>query len=178
MEVPWKLSEPWLRSVVKRIQKISENCRKRGMQLLYHNHDFEFQKVDGKYILDWIYDLTRGEELQTELDTYWIRVGGEEPAVYVRKYTGRSPVVHLKDYVGQKTENINSLIGNGEEKETRTLLQLRPVGYCCQDVATLVQAAVNAGAQWVIVEQDNPSMDKDSLGCAKMSTEYLLQLKA
>ena len=35
---------------------ISEGCKKHGMTLLYHNHDFEFAKTpDGTYALDQLY---------------------------------------------------------------------------------------------------------------------------
>ena len=70
------------------------------IQLLYHNHDFEFMKVDGKYALDILYDTVSADLLQTELDTCWVNIGGENPAEYIRKYSNRSPVVHLKDFTG------------------------------------------------------------------------------
>ena len=77
---------------------LGETAKKLGMTLLYHNHDFEFAKIDGKYALDVLYDTVPADLLQTELDTCWVNVGGENPAAYVRKYTGRAPVVHLKDF--------------------------------------------------------------------------------
>lgn len=74
-------------------------AREKGMILLYHNHDFEFQKIDGEYGLDILYKRVPADLLQTELDTCWVNVGGEEPAAYIEKYAGRAPVVHLKDFV-------------------------------------------------------------------------------
>ena len=57
--IPWltgpKNAEE-LKSTIERIQKAGERCKARGMQLLYHNHDFEFEKIDGRYILDAYYE--------------------------------------------------------------------------------------------------------------------------
>ena len=70
---------------------LGETAKKLGMTLLYHNHDFEFVKIGGKYALDVLYDTVPADLLQTELDTCWVNVGGEDPSAYVRKYAGRAP---------------------------------------------------------------------------------------
>lgn len=83
------------------------------MTLLYHNHDFEFTKVDGAYALDRMYADIPAALLQTELDTCWVNVAGESPVAYLNKYAGRAPVVHLKDFVmpGKKPAHMYELIG-------------------------------------------------------------------
>jgi len=175
--IPW-LTGPQnaeeLAAVIERIRNAGLRCKEKGMQLMYHNHDFEFKKIDGQYILDAYYQQISPELLQTELDTCWVNVGGENPADYVRKYTGRAPVVHLKDFVGSKTENMYALIGTDSNKEDSVgKFEFRPVGYGRQDVPAILEAAEAAGASWVVVEQDSPSMEKSSMECAKMSMEYL-----
>ncbi len=162
------------------IKTIAAELRKYGMKLGYHNHDFEFAKIDGKNKLDILYADTDPADLQTQVDTCWANVGGENPAEYVKKYTGRAPLVHIKDFVGQKSNNMYGLIDGGktEEVEVKPVVpfELRPVGYGVQDVAAIVKAAEEAGASWVIVEQDNPSMDKTPMECAEMSINYLKSL--
>ena len=106
-----------LEAVIQRFRAIAQRVRQRGMQLLYHNHDFEFNKIGGAYILDTYYREIPAELLQTELDVCWVNVGGEKPAPFVRKYAGRAPVVHLKDFAGEKTENMYGLIGTEEKKQ-------------------------------------------------------------
>lgn len=149
-----------------------------GMTLLYHNHDFEFQKLDGKYALEVLYDTVPASLLQTELDVCWVRVGGEEPAAYVRKYTGRAPVVHLKDYAGGKSEHMYELIGiESEKKETEEKpFEFRPVGSGVQDMPAIIAAAEDAGAAWLVVEQDQPSMGLSPMECAEKSISYLRSL--
>ena len=144
------------------------------MQLLYHNHDFEFEKINDQYILDTYYGEISADLLQTELDTCWVNVGGENPAQYVRKYTGRAPIVHLKDFAGSKTANMYALIGTDAAKEeSSSKFEFRPVGYGKQDFPSILAAAEDAGAGWVVVEQDSPSMGKTPMECAKMSIDYL-----
>ena len=160
---------------------LGEAANKYGMKLLYHNHDFEFVKLDGKYALDVLYDTIPSDLLQTELDTCWVNIGGEDPSDYVRKYTDRAPVVHLKDFF--KSGNVTkmyALIGiDDEETEEKEegVFELRPLGYGLQDVPSLLKASEDAHANWVIVEQDEPSMGKTPMECVEMSINYLKPLK-
>lgn len=161
------------------IREMAENCQKLGLTLMYHNHDFEFATVDGGYILDKYYDEISPELLLPEIDTCWVKVAGVDPAEYVKKYSGRQEVVHLKDFVGSKSANMYGLIGeeNKEKKDTEAgKFELRPVGYGIQDVPSIIVASQEAGAKWLIVEQDKPSMGKTPMECAKMSIDYLKSL--
>lgn len=169
---------PGFDEVVRNAPVIGKAAKEQGMYLLYHNHDFEFDKIDGKYALEVLYDTVPAEVLGTELDTCWVRVGGEEPSAYVRKYTGRAPIVHLKDYTGSKTAHMYELIGiESEEKAPdEKPFEFRPVGYGCQDVPAIIAAAEAAGAKWLVVEQDNPSMGLTPLECAEKSINYLRSL--
>ena len=147
---------------------------KYGLVLQYHNHDFEFEKIDGEYALDILYKEVGPELLQTQLDTCWVNVGGENPSDYIRKYAGRTPTVHLKDFKGSKSENMYELIGIDKKKgDDDGGFELRPVGKGVQDFKSIVAAAKESGAKWFIVEQDNPSMGYDALECAKVSIDYL-----
>ena len=164
---------------VKGIRKIGEAAKELGLQLLYHNHDFEFIKIDGEYALDILYKEVPSEFLQTEIDTCWVNVGGENPAAYIEKYTGRAPIVHLKDFVGSNNGGpLYKLIGIDEEETEakEQTFEFRPVGYGVQDFKAILKASEKAGALWVVVEQDNPSMDKTPLECAEMSINYLKEI--
>jgi len=177
--IPWLVgpkNEAELEATVCRMRAAGALCKEKGIQMLYHNHDFEFEKINGEYILDAYYAKVPADLLQTELDVCWVNVGGENPTVYLRKYAGRAPIVHLKDFAGQKSENMYGLIGAGgsEGKEDPSgKFEFRPVGYGKQDVPSIVAAAEDAGSTWFVVEQDQPSMGRTSLECAEMSIKYL-----
>lgn len=153
------------------IEKIAAEAQRQGITLLYHNHDFEFVKVDGEYALDIMYQNIPA--LQTELDTCWVNVGGEDPAKYVLKYSGRAPVVHLKDFVGEKSDNMYELIGDDKAVAKPSQFELRPVGSGKQDFPAIIAACEQAGTSWIVVEQDSPSGGMTSMECAKVSREYL-----
>ena len=116
--------------------------------------------------------------LETQLDTCWVNVGGENPAEYLLKYAGRANIVHLKDFVGCKAENMYALIGidEDEEKDAKGQFEFRPVGYGLQNFPAILDACEKVGAKWVVVEQDMPTMGKTSLECAEMSINYLRSL--
>lgn len=175
--IPWLTgpnNQEELEQAINSIRNAGERCKARGIQLLYHNHDFEFNKIDGRYILDAYYAEISADLLQTELDVCWVNVGGEKPPVYIRKYSDRAPIVHLKDFSGQKSENMYGLIGGEEKKEDpSSKFEFRPVGYGLQDIPSIIAAADDAGSKWFVVEQDSPSMNRTSMECAEMSIRYL-----
>lgn len=163
--------------VIKNIEMLGKAAKELGIQLLYHNHDFEFMTIGGKYALDILYESVPAEYLQTELDVCWVNVGGENPADYIRKYTGRSPVVHLKDFYGEKSEDMYELIGIEDKKPKRPgNFEFRPVGSGLQDFPSILAAAEDAGATWVVVEQDKPSMGLTPMESIAKSREYLKAL--
>lgn len=171
--------EPGFAAAVRDIAALARKAKENGLQMLYHNHDFEFAKVSGMYGLDFLYEAVPAEVLMTELDTCWVRYAGEDPAAYIRKYAGRCDIVHLKDYVGRKEEGKTpyALIGlNEDEKKAGEVpFEFRPVGYGCQDVPALVSAARESGAKWLVVEQDM-SVGCGSLEAARMSFDTVKPL--
>ena len=167
--------------MVKDICIWGEKAHAAGLTLLYHNHDFEFKKLEnGQCGLDYMYENVPAEYLQTELDQCWVKYAGYDPVEYLQKYSGRSPVVHLKDFYksGEQEGDPYALIGIDEgEKKENTAFEFRPVGYGIQDIPAIIEAAKAAGSKWLVVEQDQPSMGKTPIECAETSMEYLKSLK-
>jgi sugar phosphate isomerase/epimerase len=146
-------------AVVDDIARFGAACRAKGITLLYHNHDFEFARMpDGRFGLDTIFSDVPADLLQTELDTGWIRFSGQDPAEYIRKYAGRAPIVHLKDYA----------MIDGK-------LVYQPVGSGVLDVSAILEASVQAGSRWIVVEQDE-SADRPPMEAVEMSRRYLRSL--
>lgn len=140
--IPWigddmRLNTPGFEQMAAAIPELSTTLSNHGMVLLYHNHDFEFESNEKGYLLDQLYDRVDAKYLQTELDTCWVKVAGENPAAYIRKYSGRCPIVHIKDFT------------------CASPVALAPVGEGLQDIGSLVNAASECGTKWMIVEQDD-----------------------
>jgi len=123
--------------VAKFFDIVGEKCRERGLVFCYHNHDFEFTKFDGVYALDLIYENTSPENLQAEIDTYWVNYAGVNEVEYVLKYAGRCPLVHIKD-----------------RKDSPDRYAFTEVGTGIIDIKGVVSAAEKVGAEWLIIEQD------------------------
>ena len=163
--------------VIENIKKIGAAANELGLTLLYHNHDFEFIKLDGKYALDILYEEVNATLLQTELDTCWVNVGGEVPADYIKKYAGRCPIVHLKDFYGEKSEDMYELIGLEATAPKRPgNFEFRPVGSGVQDFPAILKASEESGALWVVVEQDKATMGLTPIESVEKSREYLRTL--
>ncbi|MBE6551188.1 MAG: sugar phosphate isomerase/epimerase [Ruminococcaceae bacterium] len=164
---------------VELIGKLGESFKAKGITLLYHNHDFEFKKVNGEYGLDYMYRTVSEELLKTELDTCWVRVAGEDPAEYINKYSGRAPIVHLKDYFKSSDKDSGSmyeLIGIKTEKKETSTFEFRSCGNGCQNIEALIKASENAGTKWLIVEQDKPTPGKTPSECVKSSIDYIREI--
>lgn len=155
------------------VAEMSDACKKAkeaGIQVLYHNHDREFLKVGEKYILDIILDTIGYDLIKPELDTCWINIGGENPENFLKKYSGRCPVVHLKDFYYREPVTPTT------EDKKACGFEIRPVGYGRQDIPGILLASEEIGAEWVVVEQDEPALGLDELECAALSREYLARL--
>ena len=162
--IPWlgedrRFGAALYEETIKGIPVISEGCKKHGMTLLYHNHDFEFAKTpDGTYALDQLYAEVPADVLGAEPDTCWIKVGGPDPSEWLKKYSGRCPLVHVKDF-RRKADGVDLLaLGEGE-----------------QDFPTLVKTAKECGAQWLVIEQDDHPYGTP-MGDMKKSLNYLKEL--
>jgi sugar phosphate isomerase/epimerase len=134
----------WLdrpRELVARIQAVALALRQHDIRFGFHNHSSELRALeDGRTFLDLLREV-RAELLWLELDLGWIWQAGADPAEQLDRTVGRCPVVHLKDYASREDRD-DLPIGDGV------------VGY-----DGLVPAAVAAGAEWLVVEQDEVGPD-------------------
>lgn len=153
--------------------------KENGIQMLYHNHDFEFKKFEDKFLLDWLYDSIPADLLQTEIDTCWVKYSGNDPVEYMRKYKGRSEVLHLKDFVCKNLAGgrVYELIGDDESANSKedNGFEFRPVGQGLQDFELILETAEQIGIEYLVVEQDSwPTAT--AFESARQSREYLKTL--
>ena len=88
--------------------------------------------------------------------------------------------MHLKDFVmpGKRPEKMYELIGiQSDQKATEAeAFDFRPLGLGVLNLPKILQACKSVGSQWVVVEQDRPSMGKTALECAEASLKYLASI--
>lgn len=136
------------------LESSGEVTKKAGIQMAYHNHDFEFEKWDEKAtIYDFILENSSSELVKMELDLYWISKTDLDPLSYFEKHPGRFPLWHVKDM--QKDSKGFTEIGNG------TI-----------DFKRIFEARKKAGLKHWFVEQD--TSNKDIFESIKISRDYIL----
>lgn len=170
------------KATVAKIGEVGAKVSEAGFQLLYHNHDFEFVPMaDGTLGYDYIFSSNEKANLQNEIDVCWVDYSGQNPAEYVAKYAGSIPVVHLKDYKleGKLSSAPYALIGistDNSMKDEGGWFEYRPLGEGQVDIPAVIKAAIDGKAQWLCVEQDEPSQGRTRLEGVAKSVEYLRAL--
>ena len=153
-----------------------ELLKKNGIDMCYHNHDFEFETVDGKYKYDIMMEEISREIFKPEFDTCWVRYAGEDPCKYIRSFAGNVRILHLKDFTckGAVKGAVYELIENGKVTKSReeNLFLFKPVGQGVVNFDNVLSAAEDAGIEYLIVEQDR-TYDTPALEAVKQSREFL-----
>jgi len=111
-----------------------------GLRLAYHNHDFEFNMVNGQVAYEMLLSEL-DESILLEVDMYWVKVGGYDPAELVRRLGERAPLLHVKD-------------GPADERDA----PMTAAGDGVLDIPGIV-AAGSEHTEWLIVELDRCATD-------------------
>lgn len=183
--VPWYgreklIGNPEWENTVKLFNDTAKLLAENGIKMCYHNHDFEYEKYEDKYVIDHIFEAV--PELCPEFDTGWVTYAGENPAAYIEKYADKVDIIHLKDFYAKKLKSgpVYALIdenGNAEggtSKEDNGFMY-KACGRGLLDVPAILAAAEKVDAECVIVEFDE-SPENTPLEDAKISREYLKSL--
>lgn len=103
--IPWLPDEArrslatW-REVARKLNRAGEAARARGLSFAYHNHDFEFTRVDGVVPFDLLLAETDPALVAFEMDVFWLVKAGGDPLAYVRAHPTRFAMLHIKDSSG------------------------------------------------------------------------------
>ncbi|MCI9887860.1 sugar phosphate isomerase/epimerase [Micrococcales bacterium 31B] len=151
---------PGMVEYAKTCNTYAEQLRESGIDLYYHNHHIEFAKVKeagNAHILDLIAENSPAMGL--EIDVHWVARGGLDPVRTLHKYAGRTAMVHLKDYrIGTLSEAAFAALQEGDHatfmQEFAGVVQFAEVGEGNLDFASIIPAAIESGAEYLLVEQD------------------------
>lgn len=149
-------------STVAQVQKTCEllneanaNVKAAGMRLLYHNHWFEYEMVEGQPAYQLMLELL-DDDVAFELDTYWVKVGGQDPIAVLNELSARIPLIHVKDgaandpatpmvAVGEGTLDYHAIINAGGDNLTWLIVEL-------DQCATDMMEAVTKSYQYLVAE--------------------------
>jgi sugar phosphate isomerase/epimerase len=137
------MPDPWQKGGAEKYKEFAglletagEKIKKAGLQLCYHNHNFEFQKEGGKYLLEFLYEACKADIVKAEVDAYWVKHAGLDPVEFLQKYAGRVKLVHMKDMTADDKKDF------------------APVGTGSMDIKGIIKVSTKIGVDWFIVEQD------------------------
>ncbi len=130
--------------LARELNEAAKRFRAAGVTLAYHNHSIEFERFNGRTMLEILY--AEAPELDAELDTYWVQKGGADPVRWIETLAGRQQVLHLKDYGMKPFCDCNGSV-------------MMPVGEGNLDWERILDAADRAGVTCWVVEHDGDTSD-------------------
>jgi sugar phosphate isomerase/epimerase len=128
-------SDDQLSSDIAMLNRAAQACAARGIQLLYHNHDFEFAD-DGRVIRALIANTG---PLGFCPDIGWVKKGGADVIGFLDEIKDRIGAVHFKDFATMEHCCDTVILGRGVAPLAETAAWLK----------------TNKTGLWVIAEQDN-----------------------
>lgn len=99
---PWMPKEIFVNAAAasalgRELADIGARLRAQGLQLHYHNHDGEIAVHAGQTIFEHLLAAAAPEFLGAEVDVYWVKFAGQDPAHFLRRLGARCRLIHLKD---------------------------------------------------------------------------------
>lgn len=131
---------------------VAQILRDNGKYFMYHNHNKEFQKLDGKHIFGRLAEDMPADLMGFTVDTFWVQYGGCDPVQWIEDLTGRVPCIHLKDI------DYNH--------------KMTPVGSGNLSWNRIFKAAEASGTEFMLVEQDD-CYNVNPFECMRRSYEFL-----
>jgi sugar phosphate isomerase/epimerase len=152
---------PGWRSLGRELGALAARFADAGVQLGYHNHNWELKPKDGaKTALELLFAEADGSPLTWQADVAWLARGGAVPEEWLHRYSDRLVSAHVKDIAPQGTR----LDEDGWADVGAGVLDWRSLWQTCRD----------CGAQWMVVEHDKPS---DAARSASASFTWLSKLQ-
>lgn len=154
---------------VEKYERLGKIAAQEGQRFLYHNHFQEFQKFNGKTVMDWIAEGTDPAHVNFELDTFWAMRGGCDPVEVMDHLGSRIKMLHQKDFSKESGSPVNLLgeIPEGAKIDGATMGRLSckddfvEIGYGRMDIQSILNKALELGSvEYVILEQDATKLDE------------------
>jgi sugar phosphate isomerase/epimerase len=143
------------------LNETGEKAKKAGLRVGYHNHTFEFKKLDdGTLPYDALLKLTDPELVDFQLDCGWMVYSGYDPIAYLAKYPKRYCSLHIKDLARD-----SGRLGQG-------MIQTTEVGSGTIDWKRIFATAGKTTVGGYYVEQE-PPFARPPLESARISYDYL-----
>jgi len=153
------------REVAVQFNRWGASARQAGMQLLFHNHDYEFKPLEGSTGFAELMEHTDSALVKLEMDIYWAVQAGLEPSEFLKTYADRIKLIHLKDRIAGSPTSYQ-LDASAEH--------FTELGKGSISWPALIEQAHRQGVRYAFVDQDETSIPVlDSL---RQSFQYLQRI--
>lgn len=140
---------------------------KYGMKLTYHNHSFEFRRLeDGRTLFDHLIEKFDKENVTFVLDTYWLQHGGMDIREMIERLKGRVDILHIKDMEACR----NITIGGCQV----AVPYITEIGSGNLNFKSIIPLAEACGVKYFVVEDDR-AVDVGSYDAVKKSADYIIE---
>lgn len=144
------------RKIADRANQAGDKTREAGMRMCYHNHSFEFEKLEGKMAsFDVFAKRFDPQKVDFELDVFWAKIGGRDPIQMMKRLAGRITQVHLKNL----KDGVPTIYDEGKVPHDA----FQEVGDGVIDMAAIMKLAKEIGVHQCHVEQDQSPAPLDSI---------------
>ena len=128
--------------------RVGKQAQARGMELVFHNHCYEFRPIGGTNGFTYLIDHTDPTLVKLELDIYWLTQGGQDPMTVLKSHADRIRLIHLKDRIAGAPTSYNT-----DPPQYFTELGKGAIDW----PALLVQARAE-GVQYAFLDQDETQL--------------------
>ena len=153
-----------MKKAVDVFNKAGKLCYENGISFCYHTHGYEFQPYGNGTLFDYLVQHTNAQYVNFEMDVFWVKQPGQDPAELLKKYPTRFTLLHLKD---RKKGTPNSNNGQADEESNVVL------GDGDVNIATIMKEAKKAGVKHYFIEDESSR----SVEQIPQSLQYLHTLK-
>ena len=156
--IPCERNSEAIEAYMDRIAPALKKISAAGMKYMFHNHNFEFERIDGELVLDRICSVFPTNEFGVTMDTYWVQAGGGDPAVWLHKLAGRTDCVHLKDMMYSNADKAIRMCSVGEGN---------------MNFDSIISACLETGVKYAFVERDE-CYGENPFDSLRRSREYIV----
>jgi sugar phosphate isomerase/epimerase len=111
-ETRWTTRED-VEAITRQFNDLAPRAADHGLVLGYHNHAFEFSnRIDGTSAFE-VFAGALSDDVVLELDTYWAKVGGDDPVAVLGRLGDQVRFLHVKDGDGSHDDKRQVAVGNG-----------------------------------------------------------------
>lgn len=140
-----------------------KTLKEEGIELLYHNHNCEFRKIDGQTAYERIVEQTDPAYVNFEFDSYWPTEAGVNAAAWMQRLGNRMKLYHINDR-GSRVSGKTSSILTSDSME---------LGYGNMDLTTMVDIAKENGVDAIVLESHRNWVDKSPIKSFQCSAQFL-----